>query len=140
MVSHNQSAVENRSIGFQDKIPPTKSLRIYFFNFFSASFVCSYVVPVCSSLRSRQDLGLQFQQVRAQRHSKRFFRGDFFWGDFCLGDFIRILFVSQVAREAQSLLWDITCHEYFSILHVVLSIYYIIVCIIHASSEINCIV
>ena len=41
-----------------------------------------YVVSVCSSLHWRQDCGLQSQQVRAQRHSKGFFRGDFFPGGF----------------------------------------------------------
>ena len=39
---------------------------------------CSYVVSVCSQLRSRQDLGFQFQQVCAQRNSKNCLLNCFF--------------------------------------------------------------
>ena len=71
-------------IRFQDKISPTKipSKKNNNNNFVLASFFCSCVVSVCSSLCSRQDCGLQFQQVRAQRHSKGFFPGGFLWGGF----------------------------------------------------------
>ena len=46
------------------------ALDIWAPGFFLASSFCSYVVSVPSSLRSRQDRGLQSKHVRAQRHSR----------------------------------------------------------------------